>query len=87
MIYKLTTEETENVIPLNQKIHMDMISTKILKISSPSITSPLKHFCNTALTKGIFPDRLKFSLREPLYKNGSKLDMKNYVPNYIPISL
>jgi len=42
MIYKLTTKETENVIPLIQKIDMDMISTKILKINSPSITSPLK---------------------------------------------
>jgi len=54
---------------------MDVISTKLLKISSPSISSPLKYFCNTALSKGIFPDRQKFSLIQPLYKNGSKLDM------------
>jgi hypothetical protein len=86
MIYKLTTKETENVIPLNQKI-MDMIFTKILKVSFPSVILLLKHFCNTALTNGIFRDRLKFSLIEPPYKNGSKIDMKNYVPNYIPISL
>lgn len=57
-----------------------MISTKILKISSPSLNSPLKYFCNTALSKGILPDRLKFSLIQPLYKNGSKLDTTNYIP-------
>jgi hypothetical protein len=59
---------------------MDMISTKILKTSSPSPSSPLKYFYNTALSKGIVPDRLKFSLIQPLYKNGSKLDTTIYIP-------
>lgn len=36
----------------------DKISTKLLKISSPSINS---HMCNKLLPTGIFPDRLKYS--------------------------
>jgi len=35
------------------------ISTKILKISSPSITSPLNYIRNKILFWGVFPDRLK----------------------------
>jgi hypothetical protein len=44
------------------------ISTKILKISSPFISSPLNYICNKVLIKGIFPDRLKFFIIKPLYK-------------------
>jgi hypothetical protein len=82
MIYKPTvTKEIENIIKsLKAKNSWDMISTEILNISYPSIPSPLKYFCNKALPKGIFPDRLKFSLLQPLYKIGSKLDMTNYIP-------
>jgi hypothetical protein len=53
---------------------------KILKISSPFITSPLNYIYNKALSKGIFPDILKFSLIKFLYKKGSTLDMTNYIP-------
>jgi hypothetical protein len=58
----------------------DEISTKILKISSPFISSPLNYICNKVLVKGIFPDRLKFSILKPLYKKGSKTDISNYRP-------
>jgi len=58
----------------------DEISTQILKITAPGITSLLNYICNKLLSKGIFPDRLKFSLIKPLYKKGSKLDMANYRP-------
>jgi hypothetical protein len=43
----------------------DEISTKLLKISSPLISSPPNYICNKVLTKGIFPDRLKFSTIKP----------------------
>lgn len=35
---------------------------------------------NEALTKGVFPNRLKFSIIKPLYKKGNKKDVSNYRP-------
>jgi hypothetical protein len=78
-----TTTEIANIIkPLKPKgSHgYDEISTKILKIRSPFIISPLNYICNKALSKGIFPDRLKYSIIKPLYKKGSKLELANYRP-------
>ena len=57
-----------------------MISVKILKISSPSITLPLNISVIKIFLKAFFTDRLKFSLIRPMYKNGSKLGMTNYIP-------
>jgi hypothetical protein len=50
----------------------DKISTKLLKITAPFISSPLNYTCNKVITKGIFPDRLKYSVIKPLYKKGNK---------------
>jgi hypothetical protein len=61
----------------------DEISTKFLKISFPFISSLQNYICYKVLIKGIFPDRLKFSIIKPLYKKGNK----KYVSNYRPISL
>jgi hypothetical protein len=38
----------------------DEIPLKILKISTPYITSPLIYLCNKSMTTGIFPTRLKY---------------------------
>jgi hypothetical protein len=50
-----TTKETENILkslkPKNT-CGYDEISTKLLKISSAHITSPLNHICNTSFYQG-----------------------------------
>ena len=51
------------------------ISTKILKISSPFISSPLKYLYNKILFWGVFPDRLKYTVIKPLYKNCDRRDL------------
>jgi hypothetical protein len=61
----------------------DGISTKLLKMSSGFISSPLTYICNKSLSSGIFPDRLKYSVVKPLFK---KCDKSN-ISNYRPISL
>ena len=61
----------------------DEITTKILKISSPFIVSPLTYICNRMLSTGTFPDRLKYSEIKPIYKKGDK----TLITNYRPISL
>jgi len=52
----------------------DEISVKILKYSSPFISSPLNYTCNKSLPSGIFPCRLKYAEVVPLFMK----DMSNY---------
>jgi len=81
-----TTGETEKIIKeLKSKSSCgyDEITTKILKISSPFIVSPLTYICNRMLSTGRFPDRLKYSEIKPIYKKGDK----TLITNYRPISL
>jgi len=61
----------------------DKISTKILKISCPSISSPINYIHNKMLFWGVFPDRLKYAIIKPLHKSDDRCE----VPNYRPISL
>ena len=56
------------------------ISTKILKIGSNFISSPLNYMCNKILFWGVFPDRLKYAVIKPLHNNGDKGEVSNYRP-------
>ena len=50
------------------------ISTKVPKISSSLLYNSLNYICSRALSKGIFPGRLKLTVIKPLYEKGNKLD-------------
>jgi len=67
----ITTTEIENIFktlkPKNSYGYNE-ISTKLLKITASFIRSPFNYTCNKVLTKGIFPDRLKYSITKPLHK-------------------
>jgi len=71
----ISTREIENIIkslkPKNSSGY-DGISTKLITICSPFISSPLAHICNKSLSSGIFPDRLKYAIVKPLFKKGDK---------------
>jgi len=56
------------------------ISTKILKISTNFICSPLTYIFNKSVYTGIFPERLKYSIVKPFHKKGTKTDPTNYRP-------
>jgi hypothetical protein len=58
----------------------DEISTKILKASAPYILSPLSYIGNRIISTGTFPDRLKFSEIEPLFKKGNRTNFVNSRP-------
>jgi len=73
------TKEIEDIIKaLNSQNSQgyDEISTKILKISSTFIRSPLNCVCNETVSIGIFPDRLKYSIIKPLYKKGNEYNVR-----------
>jgi hypothetical protein len=80
---KTTTYEISKIInSLQSKTShgYDEISDKILKASAPFILSPLTYIFNTVLSSGIFPDRLKYSEVQPLFKKGEKTEISNYRP-------
>jgi hypothetical protein len=78
-----STKEIERIIrslKLESSFGYDGISTKILKASAPYISSPLNYICNKAITSGIFPTPLKYSIVKPVFKKGNKENMANYRP-------
>ena len=64
----------------------DEVSVRILKMSAPFILSPLTYIFNIMLSKGIFSDRLKYSVIKPLYKKGKSSVISDF-SSYRPISL
>ena len=82
----ISTKEAENIIkslrPKNSSGN-NGISTTLLKISSPLMSSPLTQICNKSLSSGIFPDHMKYAVVKPLFKKGDKSNISNYRP--IPI--
>jgi len=83
-----TTHEINKIINSmkNKTSHgYDEISDKILRASSPFILSPLTYIFNKVLSSGIFPDRLKYSEIQPLFKKGKKTEIANYRPiSFLP---
>ena len=58
----------------------DGISTILLKQCKQAIVKPLQIIINQALTTGIFPDKLKIAIVQPIYKNEDQTLIKNYRP-------
>jgi Notch-like protein len=50
------------------------------------ISSPMFYICNTMLSTGSFPTRLKFSQVFPIFKKGNKTEMSDYRPVTLLIS-
>ena len=59
----------------------DGLSTKILKMAAPAISSSLAKLINYCIDNGCFPSAWKLAKVIPIYKGkGSKLNMSNYRP-------
>jgi len=58
----------------------DETSTKILKISSPFVSSPLNYICNKIIFWGVFPYRIKYAVIKPQHKNDDRCDVSNSRP-------
>ena len=44
------------------------------------ISKPLTHVFNCSLITGIFPERFKFAIVRPIFKQGGHKEMNNYRP-------
>jgi hypothetical protein len=85
-IKPVTTEEIERIIysfKTKDSCGYDQISLRVLKLSTPYMSLPLNYICNKIMQHGIFPERLKYSVINPLYKEGDK----ELISNHRPISL
>jgi hypothetical protein len=67
--------------PQNKKLMwVQQISTKILKISGPFISSPITYICNQMLFWGVFPDRLKYAIIKPPHENEDRCEVSKFRP-------
>jgi len=85
-----STKEIEMIIKTLKTTNAqgyDEISVKILKWSAPFISSPLAYICNKSFETGFFPSRLKYSTVIPIFKTGDRLDIANFRPISLLISL
>jgi potassium voltage-gated channel Eag-related subfamily H protein 8 len=75
-----TTHEIEKIIYSLKSKNSQVVSSRILTVSTPYVLSPITYIFNKILEPDIFPDRLKFSEVKPLYKKGDKTEFSNYRP-------
>jgi hypothetical protein len=76
----LSSREVENIIKslkTKNSAGYAKIFAKLLKISSPFVSSPLTYICNKSISLGIFPDRLKYAVVKPLFKKGNRSSISN----------
>ena len=71
-------EKIINSLQSKNSYGYDKVSMKILKTSTLFIISHLNYICNKAISTGIFPSCLQYSVVKPLYKKGDKKDVANY---------
>ena len=64
----------------------DGISSKLLKLGSPSVLQPITNIINKSFSTSTFPDTLKTAQVIPIHKKNSILDKGNYRPvSILPI--
>ena len=78
----VTPDEVHKIINSlkNGAAGYDELSASILKMISPSITSPLAYLCNLSFDQGVFPRELTLANVIPLYKADDPCSFNNYRP-------
>ena len=61
----------------------DDILNKILELYAQYLSKPLTYVHNTSIIQEYFPERLKYVIVDPVFKNGDR----SKIANYWPISL
>ena len=77
---KTEIESLISKIDPTKKTGPNSIHTKLIKLISNSISTPISNICNKSFASGIFPDILKISKVIPIHKKDSKLRVSNYRP-------
>jgi hypothetical protein len=72
-----------NNLKLKNSSGYDDITNKIMKSCRQQISKPLTYVINKSLSTGVYPERLKYAIINPIHKKGNK----TLISNYRPISL
>ena len=72
-----------NELNINHAAGYDDISYYFIKLFSSVLTPVLSTLVNSAMTLGIFLEKLKLSKIIPLFKKDDKFDVNNYCPIFI----
>jgi hypothetical protein len=82
-ISPVTENETSKIInslKSKKSSGYDGVSNKMLKLCQKQLRKPLAHIINKSISTGIYPERLKYAVINPLHKKGDKLSIYNYRP-------
>jgi hypothetical protein len=69
-----------NNLKLTYSSGYDDITNKVLKLSSQLISKPMTYVFNKSLYTGVYPERVKYAVINPVYKKGDKTCINNYRP-------
>lgn len=69
-----------DILNVNKASGLDMISKRMLKYTSASISKPLEILFNRSIQEGVFPEIWKLAQVVPMYKKGEKSMPENYRP-------
>lgn len=69
-----------DILNVNKASGPDMISNRMLKYTSTSVSKPLSILYNRSLPEGIFPEPWKHSQVVPIFKKGERTIPANYPP-------
>ena len=64
----------------NKSPGLDQLNPSLLKYGASFLSAPLTYLINTSLKSGCIPKEWKLARITPIFKNGDKLDVKNYRP-------
>ena len=67
-------------VEVNKAAGMDNTSGRFLKDGADILAIPVTQICNLSITLSVFPNNCKLAKHMPLYKKGSKTDLKNHRP-------
>jgi hypothetical protein len=78
MNFNLVAEEETisiiNKLKYKNSSGYDGITNKIIKLCRQQISKPLTYVINKSLTMGLYPERLKCAIINPVYKKGEKME-------------
>jgi hypothetical protein len=60
--------------------HQDGLTNKIMKSCRQQFSKPLTYVINKSLSTGVYPERLKYAIINPIHKKGDKTLISNYRP-------
>ena len=64
----------------NKSTGLDNLNIRLLKLAAPIVCDSLSYICNLSLCASTFPSAWKQAKVTPIFKDGDKSDVNNYIP-------